>query len=145
MAVAAGVFVVTYALRSVLQRDVFINRAASAVADASYSLYLSHWFVLSGLGKLLGALHISPAFDLPARVVGIAAAIAFALACFRLVEGPLDRFLRPRTRRSEDLPVMPKDWAPARSGYFVVPLEAGVPGPNVAPSTQHETESGKWR
>jgi peptidoglycan/LPS O-acetylase OafA/YrhL len=143
MAAAAAVFVLTYALRAILQRDAFINRAASAVADASYSLYLSHWFVLSGLGKLLGALQISPAFDLTARIMGIAAAIAFALGCFRFFENPLDQLLRPRARRSKDFSVMPRTLI--RSGYFVVPLDASTPRPNVASSTQHETESTKWR
>jgi peptidoglycan/LPS O-acetylase OafA/YrhL len=99
--------------------------------------------VLSGLGKLLGALQISPAFDLTARITGVAAAIAFALGCFRLFENPLDQLLRPRARRSNDFSVLPS--ALIRSGYFVVPLDASTPRPNVSPSAQHETESSKWR
>jgi peptidoglycan/LPS O-acetylase OafA/YrhL len=123
MSFAAGVFVLARVMRPLLQRDIVVNRAASAIGDASYSLYLSHWFVLSALGKLLGALHFSPAVDWTARLVGFAAAILFALACFRYVEDPLDRFLRPRMRRSKTA-VPLKDLSPARSGYFVVPLES---------------------
>src|SRR5690606_34237809 len=120
------------------------NRAASVVADASYSLYLSHWFVLSALGKALGALQLPPSLNWAARGAGIVVAVAFAIACFRYVEDPIDRWLRPRAHRTMD-PARSRRWLRFRSGYSVVPLEAGTVASNVTAPTQHDTENGQWR
>lgn len=70
MGIAATIFVCVHAFRPVFQRDVFINRVGSKLGDASYSLYLSHWFVLSAIGKALGVLHLPVALDLMARCAG---------------------------------------------------------------------------
>jgi peptidoglycan/LPS O-acetylase OafA/YrhL len=143
MAVAGGAFIVARGFRPLFQRDVVVNRVGSALGDASYSLYLSHWFVLSGLGKLLGAVQPALGFDWAARLAGLTAAILFAVACFRYAEGPLDRLLRPRVGRLDE--ATPKQWSQAHSGYFVVPLEVGAVAPNVTPPMQHDSEDGKWR
>jgi peptidoglycan/LPS O-acetylase OafA/YrhL len=143
MAAAGGAFILVRAFRPLLQRDVVVNRMGSALGDASYSLYLSHWFVLSGLGKLFGTMHPALGFDWAARLASLAAAILFALACFRYAEGPLDRLLRPRVGRLDD--ATPRQQPQAHPGYFVVPLEVGAAAPNVTPPVQHDSEDGKWR
>jgi peptidoglycan/LPS O-acetylase OafA/YrhL len=63
MLLTASVFTVFHAMRPILQVNNVVNRTASVIADAPYSLYLSHWFVLSSLGKLFGVLHFSQALD----------------------------------------------------------------------------------
>lgn len=141
MALAAGVFVCIQALRPVLQRNVFINRAASMLGDASYSLYLSHWFILSGLGKAFGALHLPTALDPLARCAGASVAVLFALACFRYAENPLDRLLRPRVRRTT-APVRADDLPHALAGQVVVPFQPSMAGPDTMPSVQTQKDAG---
>jgi peptidoglycan/LPS O-acetylase OafA/YrhL len=76
----------------------WINSAFGAlsvrIGDASYTLYLSHWFVLSGLGKLL---LFMPNLPLPLLVAWqgacIIAAVALALAIAEHWELPLHRRL----------------------------------------------------
>lgn len=142
MAVAAVVFMAFHALRSRLQRDVFVNRVASALGDASYSLYLSHWFVLSALGKALGALHLPITLDFAARGAGAIAAVLFALASFRYVERPLDRILRPRTRKPNVLARV-EDLSQA-SHLLAVPLKSGVAGPTARSPVPRGTKDDKW-
>jgi peptidoglycan/LPS O-acetylase OafA/YrhL len=145
MAVAGGIFLLARALRPMFQRGCAINRIGSALGDASYSLYLSHWFVLSGLGKMAGAMHLPAILDWEMRLVAISAAIVFACACFRYAEAPLDRLLRPRIGRLDEPMALPQPQA--HSSYFVVPLEIGVTNPNVTPPMQHKSKSEdrKWR
>jgi peptidoglycan/LPS O-acetylase OafA/YrhL len=57
-------------------------------------LYLSHWFVLSILGKVFGALQLSPSLEIPIRGLGIAISIGFALMVYRYVEQPIESRLR---------------------------------------------------
>lgn len=97
MACAAAVFMLARAVRSTLQIDHPINNTVSIIADASYSLYLSHWLILSGLGKAFGALHVPALLDLPLRLAAIILCIVVAVGCFRYLEGPIDQFLRPRS------------------------------------------------
>jgi exopolysaccharide production protein ExoZ len=143
MAVAGGIFLLARILRPIFQRGCAINHVGSVLGDASYSLYLSHWFVLSGLGKIAGAVHPPATFDWEIRLVAIGAAIVFACACFRYAEAPLDRLLRPRVRRLDDTTTLPQPQP--HSSYFVVPLEMGATTPNVTPPMQHDSEDGKWR
>lgn len=82
--------------------DTPLNRLIWQLGDASFSIYLSHWFVLSAGGKLMGRLGPPYWLDLPVRIVGIGVSIAFGLAIFLLIEKPLDRKLR---RRPSTLPV----------------------------------------
>ena len=62
--------------------------------DASFSIYLSHWFVLSAVGKLLGALQ-PPAYSAEVvRVLGVAVSVAVGVWIFKVLERPLDLWLR---------------------------------------------------
>ncbi|NNM74069.1 acyltransferase family protein [Enterovirga aerilata] len=106
---AAGtVFGLFLAGRRMLSADGWLGRAGWELGDASYSIYLAHWFVLSASGKLLGRLGAPPDAAMALRLLGIASAIAVGLLCFRWFEHPLDRRLRElsfsRTRR---LPAQP--------------------------------------
>jgi len=80
-------------------RDVFeipnaLNRSMALVGDSSYSLYLSHWFVLSIAGKILGVLDVPESFDMAVRVVGTLLSIGVGVAIFVALEKPVDRLLR---------------------------------------------------
>ncbi|ORE86734.1 acyltransferase [Aurantimonas sp. 22II-16-19i] len=110
----AGVGVVTLmALQPMIGR---LGRGGAVLAfagEASYSIYLSHWFVLSILGKVLGVvLPPAVAFDVPARILGCAAAIAAGVAIFAFVERPLDRWLRDKLLPRKPVPDVPDEPGP---------------------------------
>ncbi|WP_245973740.1 acyltransferase family protein [Bosea caraganae] len=91
--VAAMLFIGFIACRG-LFADNALNRLVWKLGDASFSIYLSHWFVLSAGGKLLGHFDVPASLVLPARIIGIVLSIAVGVAVFLLVEKPLDRRLR---------------------------------------------------
>lgn len=85
-------------------RDVFeaansLNRTMALVGDASYSLYLSHWFVLSIGGKLLAVVQPTASMDLLFRVIGSSISIGVGVLLFVMLERPIDRLLRATPRR----------------------------------------------
>lgn len=71
------------------------SRWARAVGDASYSLYLSHLFVITALSRLWGRTRLSGSIIGHAAFVTVAvcAATAAALICYRFVERPTFRYL----------------------------------------------------
>ena len=82
--------------RKIFQAENALNRGLWLVGDASYSIYLSHWFVLSASGKSLGALVVPPGMDWIARIVSFVLCVVLGIAVFRLIEQPLDRRLHKR-------------------------------------------------
>ena len=92
--VVAIVFLLFSASRSFFAVDNVLNRWASRIGDASYSLYLLHWFVLSILGKIFGVLNLPPASEWPMRLLGVALCIVLSVVVFQYVEQPIDRWLR---------------------------------------------------
>lgn len=90
----ALLFLAVVQARHALSADRAINRAAWRLGDASFSLYLSHWFVLSGCGKLAGALEVPEAWALPLRAGIVLLAVAVGLLVYQWIEMPLDRALR---------------------------------------------------
>ena len=97
---AALVFTAVLLARRAFQAETRLNRAMWLVGDASYSLYLSHWFVLSAAGKMLGALGIPSELDWPVRVLGWGLCVAVGIAFYRWLEQPMERWLRRgRNRR----------------------------------------------
>lgn len=89
-------------LCSTLARNVFANRAISAVGVASYSLYLLH----QNLGlTLISALSDTAEMDGPASIViaiiVAAALILFSLAIYRFWELPINRLIVRVLARSE--------------------------------------------
>jgi peptidoglycan/LPS O-acetylase OafA/YrhL len=93
IAVATAIVVLACEGRRFLEADLLVNRLMWRIGDASYSLYLSHIFVLSIGGKLLAALSLPDAWNIPARLLGVVASIAFGLACYAVLERPLLRRL----------------------------------------------------
>ena len=73
-----------------------LQRLLRRIGDASYVLYLSHFFVYSGLAKLYAALGVPDALAAPALALAAAAAVAFALCVHELVERPLLRAIHAR-------------------------------------------------
>ncbi len=103
IAIAAGCVLLFRAARPWLSRDNRINRAGCLIGASSYSLYLSHWFVLSVLGKAIAP--FAPSAEAPLlRGLGIVLCLFVGLAVYLLIEQPTDRFLRRRLLR----PARPK-------------------------------------
>ena len=94
ISVASIVFGLFIVAQGIFQRDNAINRAVWLVGDASFSLYLSHWFVLSASGKLLGFIGFPAELAWPMRIAGFLLCVAVGIAFFRYLEKPLDRRLR---------------------------------------------------
>jgi peptidoglycan/LPS O-acetylase OafA/YrhL len=71
------------------------SRFLEMLGDSSYSLYLSHVFVLGGFALVLGGLErmgtLASLLMVPAMA---AAAVAVAYACYRWVERPMTKALR---------------------------------------------------
>jgi peptidoglycan/LPS O-acetylase OafA/YrhL len=69
-------------------------RMLGRIGNASYSLYLSHWFVLSLIGKLVA---LVPGIPLPFmiawHITSIASTIVFAVLFAEYIELPLHRKL----------------------------------------------------
>jgi len=94
IAFVALIFYGFIACRRAFESDNWLNRIAMTAGDASFSIYLSHWFVLSAIGKLLGALQ-PPAYSSGlVRLLGVAASIAIGIWLFKILEKPLDLWLR---------------------------------------------------
>jgi peptidoglycan/LPS O-acetylase OafA/YrhL len=74
------------------------------LGDASYSTYLSHTFVVSGLGRLFHALH-PQGFSAEAAyfVVAVASANIVGLLSYRLLEQPLLKLTRIRSLQATRL------------------------------------------
>jgi exopolysaccharide production protein ExoZ len=94
--VASLIFAIFISCRRIFVDDA-LNRFVWKLGDASFSIYLSHWLVLSACGKLLGRFDIPASFDVPVRIVGIAFSIAVGVLVFVTVEKPIDRRLRRRS------------------------------------------------
>ncbi len=84
--------------RHALQGDNRFGRTVVLLGEASFSIYLSHWFVLSAAGKLLGQVGLPESFDIPVRIVGVAMSLAIGAAIYLTLEKPVDRWLRPGGR-----------------------------------------------
>lgn len=122
IASAAVLFLAVGRLGALLERDNAVNRLMARIGDASYSIYLSHWFCLSVIGKVLGRIGLVPEFDVFSRVVATIVAILFGLRFYAHVEYPVDRFLK----RSLGLSPRSKAIA-ARSASVAVPVGALAP------------------
>lgn len=105
IAVMALIFYGFIASRRAFEVDNLMNRIAVKAGDASFSIYLSHWFVLSAMGKVLGAIQ-PPAYTADfLRAFGIFVSVAIGIWLFRMLERPLDLWLRGE--RSADFPWLP--------------------------------------
>jgi exopolysaccharide production protein ExoZ len=94
IAFVALIFYGFIACRRAFESDNLVNRIALTAGDASFSIYLSHWFVLSAIGKLLGVVQ-PPAYSAGlVRLLGVAASITIGIWLFKVLEKPLDLWLR---------------------------------------------------
>ena len=71
-------------------------RVFAAIGDASYSIYLSHWFILSLIGKGLGAVGLAAWAAVPIRLAAIGVCVAIGYTFYLCLERPLDRWVRAR-------------------------------------------------
>ena len=75
-----------------LEKHMPVSRLGLALGDGSYSIYLFHGFITSVVWRLpLGAMAIP---------VAVVASAAGGWMIFRLIEAPLNRFLRDRTAKA---------------------------------------------
>lgn len=93
--VAGAVLVASMA--TVSASDRWFAPLATALGDASYSIYLTHSFAIGPLGRLYGKL----GWNAPLPFLGVALVVCscLGLLCYRWVEQPLLRWVTP-TRRS---------------------------------------------
>lgn len=101
IALVALLFVAFAACRDLFEADNALNRLGSKIGDASYSVYLCHWFVLSVIGKVLGILQPPAGAVELVRVSGIVLSIVIGVAIFYVLERPIDRWLRKTESASE--------------------------------------------
>jgi exopolysaccharide production protein ExoZ len=94
--VASILFAVITSWRRIFVADNALNRAVWQLGDASFSIYLSHWFVLSAIGKMLGAAHLPMAADAPVRIFFILVSLGIGYGFYIALEKPIDRWLRQR-------------------------------------------------
>lgn len=68
------------------------------IGDASYSLYLSHFMLMSALGQVWRKAHLAslPGRDIIFIVSSLALCILIAIGFYRLVEIPVTRWLKAR-------------------------------------------------
>jgi len=105
IAVAALIFSGFVACRRQFESDNGLNRFVWKLGDASFSIYLCHWFILSAAGKVMGVLH-PPAFaDVPVRIAGVALSTAVGVWIFGTLERPIDRWLRKRPAAASPAPL----------------------------------------
>jgi exopolysaccharide production protein ExoZ len=83
----------------------YANRGLVRLGDASYTLYLAHPFVLSGMSKIALALSLHGIALISWLCVALLAPIAFALLFYRWIEEPFLAFAHKRmaTRRKTDI------------------------------------------
>jgi exopolysaccharide production protein ExoZ len=91
---AAGCFLLFQLLQAWFETNNLANRFVCLLGDSSYSIYLSHWFILSILGKSLGKVAPAEFAAWPLRMSGIAIALGVGVGAYLLLERPIDRFLR---------------------------------------------------
>lgn len=96
LAIAVALFLGAWSLRRLLERPGPTNALMGRLGDASYSIYLSHWFVLSIVGKLLGPLDPADAFDALLRLLATLLCLGIGLLIFTHLEAPIDRALKRR-------------------------------------------------
>ncbi|ACL60432.1 acyltransferase family protein [Methylobacterium nodulans] len=92
--------------RRVLSADCALNRLAWRLGDASFSLYLTHWFILSASGKLAGVAAIPEDLSLLVRLGAILIAVAVGVIAYRVIEVPIEQFLRGGLPGRKPLPQM---------------------------------------
>ncbi|WP_159348768.1 acyltransferase family protein [Roseomonas harenae] len=130
IALAAALFVFACSMRSLLEAATPLNRMMARVGDASYSIYLSHWFGLSVIGKLLGFIGPAGGFDALARLLAALVCVAVGLVIFERFEGPVDRFLKGVIRpKREPASKRAADTIPANAAHVIIrgPRPAGPP------------------
>lgn len=90
----AGLFLAFSHGRRFFQGEGSLSRIGVLLGDASFSIYLSHWFVLSVFGKLLGILQPPAIMAEPLRAAGVVASVVVGVWIYKLVERPIDLWLR---------------------------------------------------
>jgi peptidoglycan/LPS O-acetylase OafA/YrhL len=99
LALAGAIFGAFIAARQLFATEGLVNRLAWEFGNASFSIYLSHWFVLSVLGKVLGLLQLPSAASGMVRLLAVGLCIVIGYGIYAVIEKPLDRWLRsPRKR-----------------------------------------------
>jgi exopolysaccharide production protein ExoZ len=74
-----------------------IGKLMVRIGDASYTLYLSHWFILSAIGKIAGKFSYASIFTvLCVHLIGIVIAVQCALFLSEKIEIPFHKWISQR-------------------------------------------------
>lgn len=88
---ASGLVVLVIAFRETILRLPLADRVLFPMGLATYGIYLSHWFTLSALGKVVGRLGLPPVGAMAGAPRRHRPRVAVGMAVYRLLERPLDR------------------------------------------------------
>lgn len=108
--VTAAMLIGALASGPTLLSPILEHRAVVLLGNASYSLYMIHWIPVAATALLVGA-RPSPAIDpywsaiaganapgMLAVALLLVSTVLISIACYRLVESPARRLLRPKSR-----------------------------------------------
>ncbi len=98
ISVAAAIVAGVIACRAMFREHTVLGRLATRLGDASYSIYLSHWLVMSAIGKILGVIYIPAATSDILRLCGIIIAMTVGQLTYTAIERPVDLWLRGRRK-----------------------------------------------
>ena len=90
-----------------LEHRITAGKTLVLLGDASYSIYLAHWTVLTTLPSLLDLHHLSNMGPITYIAVNVAVALLLSFAVFFLIEKPLRRAaqcIHRRFRRAKGAP-----------------------------------------
>ncbi len=103
----AAVFFAFTSYRRLFEDDSRANRMAILIGDASFSIYLSHWFILSLVGKVFGIIRPPVITAEMLRLLVVGGSVGVGVLLFKHFERPLDLWLRKREARPSSPPRLP--------------------------------------
>lgn len=127
MALSAAVMALVMRLEPVFASRPALAWPGQLLGGASFSIYLSHWFVLSIIGKLLPRLPVTGIGSVGTRVLGVIVSVAVGIAVYRLIEEPMSAWISARRR--------------ARQGVAADPAQRAAAAPTLPLSAQASSES----
>lgn len=103
MALSAAAMALVMRLEPLFEARPALAWPGQVVGGASFSIYLSHWFVLSIIGKLLPQLPVVGLGSFAIRIGGVVLSVAVGILVYRLLEEPVSAWIS-RRRRSRQAP-----------------------------------------
>lgn len=121
MALSAAVMALVMRFEPLFEARPALALPGQVIGGASFSIYLSHWFVLSIIGKLLPGLPVEWLGSDAIRAAGVVLSVAVGILVYRLIEEPVSSWISRRRRAGR-----------AASGDAAPPLAPAAPLPTSA-------------